>query len=139
MTDEDTAAEMRRLADIFVAEFGDAGGVRTVGVDFDFCRDAAESLDALIDMYLDTTPDDVETDAMIRMVAAYLGEVVVRAGKGSWTYNKKRSAAALLLGTERRWESYPMNTVAKKMEAGPEFELRTVLHTYLGGGPSTST
>jgi hypothetical protein len=100
---------MARLAEGFIR------GSAAEGQYLDYTRAAARRLDELVDLFLQSAPREEVVHSMIMAMGAYLGKVVVRAGRARWGYDEgasggtRVSARLAILGIpdEQGGGSYP--------------------------------
>jgi hypothetical protein len=113
-TDVQTAEEMLKLAEAFVADAAEEGET--------FTWESAEAsrLDSLCDALLATRPSPGRQYAWIMGMGAYLGELLVRNGGGRWSYGKRTAAVVEM---PNGLNGYPHNKVAKRLEIGAEHNL----------------
>ena len=99
---DEVADVMARLAEGFIQ------GSAAEGLSYDYTPAAARRLDEHVDLFLQSAPRQEVVHSMILAMGAYLGEVVVRAGKARWGYDKTRRAAVLEQAPDWRYSAYPM-------------------------------
>jgi hypothetical protein len=115
---------MRRLAEFFVEQAPE-------GRDFGWDTASALRLDDPCEQYLAGQPDSEGRHYFSAGVGAYLGELVVRAGRGRWVYEPNAGRPAVEIANGQR--CFPMAKVAKRLECGPEHSIWT-LYEYMMTG-----
>jgi hypothetical protein len=105
--DDQVATDMRRFAEVFVA------GCAAEGHEMGWGPDSALRLDGLCDAYLASGPREAAKNRMILAMGAYLGELIVRNGRGRWTYDPEACAAAVDTPAKRRF--FPHAKVGKRL------------------------
>jgi hypothetical protein len=113
--DEKVAADMQRLAGIFI------GGAAAAGDTLGWDAGAALQLDGLCEVFLASGPDEDGIGRMVLVMGAYLGELIVRNGNGRWTYDPRARAAGVDTPAKRRF--FPHNKVDKRLTVGAEHSL----------------
>ena len=113
--DDEVAAYMRRLAEVFVERTAAEG--RAFGWD----NASALRIDELCEQYLSGRPDNEARHYFSIGVGAYLGELVVRNGRGRWVYEANAQTPAIEIADGRR--CFPHHKVAKRLSLGPEHSI----------------
>lgn len=116
--DAKVAAELRKLAQLYVDGAAATGGDRLDGDAKSVLR-----LDELCDEYMATglSANEGGIQRMSLVMGAYLGELIVRNGGGRWTYDQQARAAAV--ETPARYRVCPQNKVGKRLMHGPRHSL----------------
>jgi hypothetical protein len=115
LDDAEVARNMTDLASAFVR------GAADERHHFDFAPENAPRLDALVEMFRDSQPSDEVVHSMVMSMGAYVGEVIVRSGAGSWTYEPKTRTPGVQL--HNGLVCYPLNKVSKRITIGPEHSI----------------
>ncbi|MBO0835883.1 MAG: tetratricopeptide repeat protein [Actinobacteria bacterium] len=113
--DDEVAAYMRRLAEVFVR------GAAAEGRVFAWDNASALRLDELCEQYLASRTDYEARHYFSVAMGAYLGELVVRNGRGRWTWHAVARAPAVVIADGRR--CFPLHKVAKRLAFGREHSL----------------
>jgi hypothetical protein len=110
-SDEKVAKQMRYLAGLFIQ------GAAKVGDAFAFDTDSALRLDGYCEELLDEgKPAGEAWIGLTNAMAAYLGELVVRNGRGRWVYSHEAKVPAVQLPSGRL--CFPLHKVAKRLAGG---------------------
>lgn len=114
-SDEKIAAQMRSLAQLFLDSMAAHGEV--------LAWDSASALrlDGLCEEFVTGKPDNVTLPDLTAVMGAYLGELVVRNGRGRWVYSPEAKAPAVELPSGLR--CFPQHKVAKRLNVGREHNL----------------
>ena len=111
--DSEVAKEMRKLADAFIS------GIAAEGWNFGWDSAEVSRLDDLCDGLDNDNPE--MRHSVIMAMGAYLGELMVRCGGGSWSYDPQERAAVVDMPNGLR--AHPHNKVAKRLNSGPQHSL----------------
>jgi hypothetical protein len=114
--DDDAAAYMRRLAEVFVQSTAAEGTV------FGWGSASAARLDEMCEQYLAGEPAEEGRHYFSIVMGAYLGELVVRNGGGRWIWHPVARTPAVEIADGRR--CFPHHKVAKRLAFGGEHSLR---------------
>jgi hypothetical protein len=109
-SDEKVAEQMRDLAGVFIR------ATANVGDTFSFDTESALRLAGYCEELLADKPAGETWSYLTYGMAAYLGELVVRNGRGRWVYSHEAKVPAVLLPSGRR--CYPLHKVAKRLAGG---------------------
>ena len=109
-SDEMVAKQMRYLAEAFVK------ATAHVGDTFSFDTASALRLDGYCEELLADKPAAEKWAYLTNSMAAYLGELVVRNGRGQWVYSHEAKVPAVRLPAGTR--CYPLHKVAKRLAGG---------------------
>lgn len=108
---------MRNLAERFVEH------TREDGYAFDWNPAFLHHLDNYCDEFAASVPPGEVMHSVITGAGAYLGEMLVRNGGGTWAYSVQESAACVDMPDGGR--AYPHNKVSKRITRGAEHSLET--------------
>jgi hypothetical protein len=114
-SDEKVAAQMRYLAQLFV------DGMAAHGEVLAWDTASALRLDSLCEEFVTSKSGDETLPYLTAAMGAYLGELVVRNGRGRWVYSPEAKAPAVKLPSGPR--CYPQHKVAKRLNVGREHNL----------------
>lgn len=114
-TDEKVAAHMRYLAQLFV------DGVAAQGEIIAWDTASALRLDGLCEEFVTGKPDNEKFPYLTAALGAYLGELVVRNGRGRWVWSPEAKAPAVELPSGIR--CFPQHKVAKRLNVGRDHNL----------------
>ncbi len=109
-SDEKVAEQMRYLAGLFLQ------GAANVGDTFAFDTGSALRLDGYCEELLAGKPAGEAWVYLTNAMAAYLGELVVRNGRGRWVYSHEAKVPAVQLPSGRL--CFPLHKVAKRLAGG---------------------
>jgi hypothetical protein len=123
--DDGISEDMAGLADAFVR------GSAEEGHHLNFAVGNASRLDALVDLFRGTEPHADVVHSMVLSMGAYVGELIVRNGGGSWTYQQEWGAPAVQLASGSL--CFPLNKVAKRISIGPEHSIAQFVEVALSG------
>jgi hypothetical protein len=124
-SDEKIAAQMRSLAKVFVDLMASKGEVLA------WDTASALRLDGLCEEFVTGKPDNATLPYLTAVMGAYLGELVVRNGRGRWVYTPEANAPAVELPSGTR--CFPQHKVAKRLNVGSEHNL-WVFYEYMMTG-----
>ncbi len=112
---DDDVRAMQHAAQTFV----DANrGVMT----FDFGPDSVAALEEWLTRLADARPPRDVLQSIAVAAGAYLGEILVRCGKGAWTCEKGGLPAVRLHAEDTL--VFPIDKVGKRLTLGPEHDVR---------------
>lgn len=114
-SDEKVAAQMRYLAQVFVDSVAAQGEVLA------WDTASALRLDGLCTEFVTGKPDNEKLPYLSAAMGAYLGELVVRNGRGRWVYSSEAKAPAVELPNGLC--CFPQHKVAKRINVGSEHNL----------------
>ena len=114
-SDEKVAEYMRYLAQVFVDAVARQGEVLAWDIS------SALRLDGLCEEFVIGKPDNEEFRYLSAALGAYLGELVVRNGRGHWVWSPEAKAPAVELPSGVR--CFPQHKVAKRINVGREHNL----------------
>jgi hypothetical protein len=123
--DGDVAADMAALAEAFV------GGAAQEGHHFDYAVENAPRLDALVDLFLESQPGDDVVNSMVLNMGAYVGELIVRNGGGTWTFDQEAGAPGVRLTSGLI--GFPLNKVGKRITVGGEHSISRFVEVAMAG------
>lgn len=109
-SDEKVAGQMRYLAGVFIQ------ATAAVGDTFAFDTASVLRLDGYCEELLAGKPPGAEWNYLVNSMAAYLGEMVVRNGRGRWVYAHEFKAPAVQLAGGGR--AFPVHMVYKRLDSG---------------------
>lgn len=118
---------MQDLADAFI-HMASKSGRR-----LDYTPASARTLDTYIDEFLAGDPSDTVANAVIQGMAAYFGEVVVRAGKASWGFDDESGLSVITMLPDHRPVVFPAIRIANRMNMGSDFSLKAFLDACMDG------
>ena len=121
---DDAARAMQHAAQTFVDA---TRGVTT----FAYGADSVATLEEWLGRLADARPPREVVQSIAVAAGAYLGEVLVRAGKGSWT-NEAGGWPALRLQSENTLV-FPIDKVGKRLTLGPEHDVRPFFRVAWAG------
>ena len=114
-SDEMAAAYMSHLAQVFV------DGAAAQGDVLAWDTASALRLDSLCEEYVAGKPDNERFWYLSVGLGAYLGELVVRNGRGHWVWSPEAKAPAVELPSGMR--CFPLHKVDKRINVGREHNL----------------
>jgi len=126
--EQETAKTMGALAAAFVR------GAAEEGQPVDFSPESAARIDLLAGLFMATHrghPPAPLLHSMTMSMGAFLGELIVRNGGGSWVYDDVQNTAAVQLSSSLR--CFPLNTVSKRLTIGPQHSLEQFYETAMTG------
>lgn len=112
-------ADMQRFAEIFVS------GGREEGQDVSFDVATIYRLDELADRFLETGPAADVVQSMTLCMGAFLGEMIIRTGGGTWSIREGMPGVT----TAGRLMCFPINKVGKRLTEGPHHNLAQFFDT----------
>jgi hypothetical protein len=116
---------MAALAVAFVS------GAAQEGHHFDYAVENAPRLDALVDIFLQSQPRDDVVNSMVLSMGAYVGELIVRNGGGSWTFDPEAGAPGVRLTSDL--VGFPLNKVGKRITVGAEHSIAQFVEVAMSG------
>jgi hypothetical protein len=116
---------MAALAGAFVS------GAAQEGHRFDYAVENAPRLDALVDLFLQSQPGDDVINSMVLSMGAYVGELIVRNGGGSWTFEQEVDAPGVRLTSDL--VCFPLNKVGKRITVGAEHSITQFVEVAMSG------
>jgi hypothetical protein len=116
---------MVALADAFV------GGAAHEGHHFDYAVENAPRLDALVDLFLQSQPREDVINSMVLSMGAYVGELIVRNGGGSWIFEQEVGAPGVRLTSGLI--GFPLNKVGKRISVGAEHSIAHFVELAMSG------
>ena len=124
-SDAKVAADMADLAQGFIAAAASQGQ--------EFALDPAYAihLDPWVDELLANRPSDEVIHSVIMGMGAYVGEIIVHGGGGSWSYDPNEQAPVVTLKNDL--QCYPLNKVAKRIHVGPEHSIAQFVGVSMTG------
>jgi hypothetical protein len=119
---------MAGLADAFVT------GAAEEGDHFDYAVEDAGRLDAWVDLFRQGEPSDDVVHTVVLSLGAYVGELIVRNGGGSWTHVAEADAPGVRLTSGL--VCFPLNKVGKRLAVGPEHGIAQFVDVAVSGPPA---
>jgi hypothetical protein len=116
---------MAGLANAFVT------GSAQEGDHFDYAVENAARLDALVDLFRRSQPSDDVVQSMAVSMGAYVGELIVRNGGGSWTHVPEGDAPGVRLTSGL--VCFPLNKVAKRITIGSAHSIAQFVEVAMSG------
>jgi hypothetical protein len=116
-SDEAVARDMAQFADAFLR------GTTAEGHILDYDGKCADRLDELATLFLQSNPSSDVLDSMTLAMGAYLGELIIRNGGGTWTYELSQESPGVRL-PRSTLVGFPLNKVYRRLTIGPEHSLK---------------